>query len=67
MKDAHKNFIEMESDTFPDTNVFYATIITTLNGQIEEANELIKDYVHDANDCFTMGRIRRYLEKWGVK
>lgn len=67
MKDAHKNFIEMGEYTIPDTNVFYATIIATLNEQLEEANELIKDYVHDANGCFTMGRIRRYLEKWGVK
>lgn len=38
-----------------------------LQEQIKEANELIKDYVHDANDCFTMGRINRYKEKWGVK
>ena len=67
MKDVHKNFIEMETDTLQDTNMFYETIIKALNEQLEEANELIKDYVHDANDCFTMGRIRRYLEKWGVK
>ena len=41
--------------------------VERLQEQMKEANELIKDYVHDANDCFTMGRIRRYLEKWGVK
>lgn len=41
--------------------------IKRLQEQIEEANELIKDYVHDANDCFTMGRIRKYLERWQVK
>ena len=67
MTDAYKNFIEMEAGILPDTNVFYATIIATLNEQLKEANELIKDYVHDANDCFTMGRIKRYLERWQVK
>ena len=50
MKDAHKNFIEMETDTLQDTNVLYATIITTLNEQLKEAKKqkqkviaLIKD------------------------
>ena len=43
MKDAHKNFIEMEADTLPDTNVLYATIIATLNSRIKNAAELIKD------------------------
>ena len=38
-----------------------------LQEQLNEANELIKDYIHDAKDCFTIGRINRYKEKWGVK
>ena len=38
-----------------------------LQEQLKEANELINDYLHDAKDCFTFGRISRYKEKWGVK
>ena len=43
MKDAHKNFIEMETDTLQDTNVFYETIIKALNNRMKNAAELIKD------------------------
>lgn len=43
MKDAYKNFIEIEEDALPGTNVFYETIITALDNRMKNAAELIKD------------------------
>lgn len=66
MTDAHKNFIEMEADTLPDTNVFYATIIATLNEQLKEANGVITSYIRN-NPLEKYGPAEAYCERWGVK
>lgn len=75
MTDAYKNFIEFEAGTLPDTNVFYATIIATLNEQLKEANEIIKkcaEYCsvgcyYDERDEEMALDSKFYLKKWSVK
>lgn len=69
MTDAYKNFIEMEADTLPDINVFYETIIATLNEQLKEANKLIKwaDKAYNFGVTEELSMFGKYLEKWGVE